>query len=128
MRGNVTPSSLFTMSVGEIIESLSNTVLNDIPEGINGPNDIDNMEYLLGKLPNDYAYVISLLGNARSYVRQLKRKGMKEQYEDMMDKRDALSDIASAIKLKYQGLSRMVTTFEQRNNSTEMWEYRKKRQ
>lgn len=121
----ITPTSLFTLSVSEVINIISNRVLSDIPEGINSEEDVVQLERLLGRLPNDYAYVIELLSHARYYVRYLKRKKLKEEYEDMMDKRDALESIANALKLQYQGVSRMITTYEQRREENNMYEYRK---
>ena len=121
----ITPTSLFTLSVSEVIDIISNRVLSDIPEGINSEEDVVQLERLLGRLPNDYAYVIELLNHARYYVRYLKRKKLKEEYEDMMDKRDALESIANALKLQYQGVSRMITTYEQRREENNMHEYRK---
>jgi len=121
----ITPTSLFTLSVSEVIDIISNRVLSDIPEGINSEEDVIQLERLLGRLPNDYAYVIELLNHARYYVRYLKRKKLKEEYEDMMDKRDALESIANALKLQYQGVSRMITTYEQRREENNMHEYRK---
>ena len=121
----ITPTSLFTLSVSEVISIISDRVLNDIPEGINGEEDVVQLERLLGRLPNDYAYVIELLSHARSYVRYLKRQKLREEYEDMMDKRDALESIANALKLQYQGVSRMITTYEQRREENNMHEYRK---
>lgn len=121
----ITPTSLFTLSVPEVISIISDRVLSDIPEGISSEEDVVQLERLLGRLPNDYAYVIELLSHARYYVRYLKRKKLKEEYEDMMDKRDALESIANALKLQYQGVSRMITTYEQRREENNMYEYRK---
>lgn len=125
----INPTSLITMSVPEIIGALSSQVLGGIPEGIDMSDQerVARAEMLLGKLPNDYAYVIELLGYSRHYVRKFKRQGsdFKEQYEDMMDKRDALESISSALKLQYQGLSRQLTMKMEIDKSDEMHEFRK---
>ena len=118
-------TSLLTMSVHGVIDDLREKVLGEVPQGITNMEDVEHLEVLLGKLPNDYAYVVSMLGYARNYVRELKRQKDKDRYEDMMDKRDALENIASAIKLQYQGVSRMLTAHEQRRDENGMWEYRK---
>lgn len=121
----ITPTTLLTMSVTDVIKVMSDRVLNDIPEGINGEEEIKKLEMLLGRLPNDYAYVIEMLGYARTYVRHFKREGMRLEYESTMDKRDALDSIANALKLQYQGVSRMITIYEQRREEVDMHEYRK---
>src|SRR5690606_38884260 len=123
----VTPTSLLTMSVDEILGSLYQYVVGDIPEGINDGNDLQQLEYYLGRLGNDYAYIIELLSYSRNYVRRLKRIDEKARYEDMMDIRDALADMASAIKLKYQAVSRQLTTYEQRMDEVDFRDYRKER-
>lgn len=123
----VTPTSLLTMSVDEILESLYQYIVGDIPEGVNSGNDLQQLEYYLGRLGNDYAYIVELLSYSRNYVRRLKRIDEKVRYEDMMDIRDALADMASAIKLKYQAVSRQLTTYEQRMDEMDFRSYRKER-
>jgi hypothetical protein len=127
----INPSNLLTMSVADIISSISARVLADIPEGIDmgDPEQVKRAEQALGRLPNDYAYVMEMLSYSRHYVRVLKRGGAdtKAQYEDMMDKRDALESIGSALKLQWQGVSRMLTMKLRVDDSDEMYEYRKER-
>ena len=123
----VTPTNLLTLSVKEVIQLISERVLSDIPEGINSHDDLRIVEERLGRLANDYAYVMELLSYSRTYVRTLKRQGQKEAYEDMMDKRSALEDIASAVKMQYQAVSRMLTAEIQIRDENDMYEYRKAR-
>ena len=122
-----TPINLFTMSNAQLLDGLRDSVLVDIPLGIQSEDDMKRIEYLLGKLANDYTYVITLGGYAKNYVRQLKRQGKEYQteYEDMMDKRDTLEGIASAIKIQYQAVSRMLTVRIQQREEMDMHEYRK---
>ncbi|AZS49246.1 hypothetical protein BpsS140_00053 [Bacillus phage vB_BpsS-140] len=124
----ITLSRLATLSAVEVVERLSNSILEDVPEGITTEDDIKKLEILLGRLPNNYAYVVELLGYSRSMVRTYKREKEKEKYENAMDLRDALENIASAIKLQYQGVSRMLTAYEQRDEENKMHEYRKERE
>ncbi len=121
----VTPASLLTMSPLDIIHSISSRVLEDIPEGVSTHEDLTKLEVMLGRIPNDYAYVIELLSYSRNYVRYFKRKGEKEKYEDLMDIRDALESISSALKMQYQGVSRMLSVKELEGDTNGMWEYRK---
>lgn len=128
----INPTNLLTMSVSDIISIMSQRVLSDIPEGIDmgNPDQVKRAEAALGRLPNDYAYVMEMLSYSRHYVRTLKRGGTdtKAQYEDMMDKRDALESIGSAIKLQWQGVSRMLTMKLNVDDSDEMYEHRRERQ
>lgn len=128
MRGQkVTPSNLFTMSPEELVRTVSERVLSDIPEGAKDNGDLQRVEESLGRLANDYAYIIGILAYSRNYVRQLKRSGDKEMYEDMMDKRDNLTEISSAIKLQYQAVSRMLTVKIETMSEGDLHEYRKEK-
>ena len=124
------PTNLFTMSNTEIIDKLRDTVIEDIPRGIKSDKDLERLEYLLGKLANDYIYLVSMTNYARNYVRQLKRKGKEFQveYEDMMDKRDTLESIASAVKLQYQSVSRMLTIKIELEGENKLHDHRNKNQ
>ena len=116
-----------TLSPSEVIAQIYDQIVMDIPEQISADN-FQAMGHLLGKLPNDYAYLLSLHGYARNLARQLKRQGEKEAYEDMMDKRDSLEEMASAVKLKYQAVSRMLSLFEAQAEYGDMYGYRKGRE
>lgn len=120
----ISPDDLKALPVGTMIQYISDTILHDVPESMDTEYNISQMEVLLSRLPNSYAYIVTLLSYARHYVREYKRNGNKELYEDMMDKRDALESIASAIKLQYQGVSRKITLYEQKYDAVNMWEYR----
>lgn len=127
MANKPTPNNLFTMSNSDLLNNLRDVVLVDIPNGVNSEGDLKRIEYLLGKLANDYSYLITLTGYARNYTRQLKRQGadFKHDYEDMLDKRDTLESIAGAVKLQYQAVSRMLTTKIQIGEENNLYDYRK---
>lgn len=129
MASKPTPSNLFTMSNSDLLNNLRDIVLVDIPNGVNSEGDLKRIEYLLGKLANDYSYLIQMTGYARNYTRQLKRRGAdcKNDYEDMLDKRDTLESIASAVKLQYQAVSRMLTTKIQISEENNLHDYRKEK-
>ena len=123
VRLRVTPQSLVMISNSDLIQRLYNEIVVDIPENIS-PENFSEVNMLLGKLPNDYAYVVSLVGYSRNFTRQLKRQGEKEAYEDMIDKSKALDDIASSIKLKYQAVSRMISLYEVQLDYSDMHQFR----
>ena len=126
----LTPQNLFSCNNVDIINKLRDTVLENVPQGIKSNADLERMEYLLGKLSNDYVYLISMTNYARNYVRQLKRQGKdyQSEYEDMMDKRDSLESIASAVKLQYQAVSRMLSIKIELSDENNMYDYRKEKQ
>lgn len=114
---------LVQQSAGELIESVYQEVIGAIPEEIN-PSNFADMSKLLVKLPNDYAYINQMLAHSRYLVRHYKRIKSMEEYENMMDKRDALIDMASTIKLQYQGVSRVISSYEVSNEYNNMHQSR----
>lgn len=125
----VIPSSLFTMSVSDIVKAVSERVFQEIPEQVKGNDDLAKIEEMLARLANDYAYLVTLVGYARNYSRQLKRAGKdsKEMWEDMLDKVSALEEMSSAVKLQYQAVSRILTIKTYSMDGADMHEYRKER-
>ena len=127
-RSKITATAIKTISAEEMIRMLVQDLMAEIPE--NEEEDpvayMARIEFLLCKLPNDYSYLVSLLSYARSYVRIAKRGGSstKTVYEDMMDKRDALESMASAVKLQYQAVSRILTARIQKTDEMSLHGYR----
>ena len=109
-----------------MLDTLASSILVDIPSGVKSDDDLKRVEFLLGKLANDYVYLTTLCSYARNYVRQLKRQGKEfaREYENMMDKRDSLESIASAVKIQYQAVSRMLTVQIAMREENNMHDYR----
>ena len=92
------------------------------------PSNIDSMEEMkkvntqLSRLANSYSFVMQLLTYTKIQVRQEKRKGKenKENYEDMIDRRDTLQNTADILKMQYQTLSRMITVKKEINDELRM--------
>lgn len=126
MERKITNRELFIMSNEAMLDALASSILVEIPTGIDNDDDLTKIEFLLGKLANDYVYLISLCGYARNYVRQIKRQGKdySKEYEDMMDKRDSLESIASAVKIQYQAVSRLLTVRMAISEEKQMHDYR----
>ena len=76
----------------------------------------------LSRLANSYSFVMQLLTYTKIQVRQEKRKGKenKENYEDMIDRRDTLQNTADILKMQYQTLSRMITVKKEINDELRM--------
>lgn len=121
---NVTPQSLFIMSPSDVIKGVSAVVFEQIPESVDMSN-LNEIERMLARLSNNYAYIVELTSYSRNYVRQLKRANEKARYEDMMDIRDSLENMSSAVKLQYQSVSRILTVKQQTLNYNDLHEYRK---
>ena len=126
MEKRITNRELFFISNEAMLDALASTILVDIPTGVQSEDDLHRIEYLLGKLANDYCYLTALGGYARNYVRQIKRKGKDytHEYEDMMDKRTSLEELASAVKIQYQAVSRLLTVRMAIHDENNMTDYR----
>ncbi len=83
--------------------------------GITVPNEIitvDDMKEASSKLlflTNEYSYIMELLSLAKIRCREAKRSGSKESYEDMVDKKEILTNLADSLKLQYSAISRAIT-------------------
>jgi hypothetical protein len=122
---NLTPRMLISVSFPVMMESLEETVNPSWVSEISDENEL--FSRLLTELPSQYAYVVTLSSYSKHYSRELKRKGSeyKEQYEDMVDKKNALDNLADAIKLQYQGVSRRITVKMDAKEENNMHGYRK---
>lgn len=126
MEKKITNRELFTVNNEAMLDVLASSILVDIPAGVRTEEDLKRIEFLLGKLANDYVYLTTLCSYARNYVRQLKRQGKEfaREYEDMIDKRDSLESIASAVKIQYQAVSRLLTVQMAMKEENNMHDYR----
>lgn len=118
-------SDLYLISVENLNKWLDNRFYVQIPNGLETIDDMKTAGKLLGQLTNDYAYLVQLLSRAKAYVRAEKRKGKdaKISYEDMIDKRDAIDEMTSVVKMQYQAVSRMITVKQDIQNELNMNRY-----
>ena len=125
----VNPSSLFTMSVDDIVRAVSARVLQEIPENVKTNEDLARIEEMLARLANDYAYLVTLAAYSQNYSRRLKREGKesKEMWEDMLDKNAAIESMSSAVKLQYQAVSRILTIKTHTMDQNDMHEFRREK-
>lgn len=93
-----------------LVEFLTQVYTTELPEGIYTPSDMEIANGLLGKLSNEKTYLSSLLAYLKIAAKLEKQKGNKEEYDNMVCRRDAVDLILKAVQGQYDGLSRMVTT------------------
>ena len=87
---------------------------------IMGVEDMKIASSILLILSGYYSYVINILSKAKIMVRQLKRDGLKTEYEDMIDRREILQDAIDDIKQSYGAVSRAVTIYMANQNELQM--------
>lgn len=87
---------------------------------VNDAEDMTNAAQLMTILTNRYSYLCSFLSYAKIATREAKRNGGKAAYEDMVDKRDSIETMVSAVKQEYAAVSRAVTIHVENNAELKM--------
>ena len=115
-------TNILNMNSNELIKYLFETYIENIPCSIETVEDLNNAGYLLSQLTNKYAYVESMAIYTKNAVREEKRKGPenKSNYEDMIDRRDTLQEVAKILNMQYQAVSRMITVKQEVNKELNM--------
>ncbi len=75
---------------------------------------------VLLRLSGAYSYLMAFLSHAKIRVRETKRNCSKEEYEDMVDRRDVIENIKDVVKQNYTAVSRAVTIYIENNNELKM--------
>ncbi|MCR5670749.1 MAG: hypothetical protein K6G10_07055 [Butyrivibrio sp.] len=91
-----------------------------IPQAITTAEDMEMAAAQLLQLSSQYAYIAELASWFKVATRQTKRDGLKEDYEDMVDKRDAVDNKMKSIEQAYKGISRAVTIRTENNAELRM--------
>ena len=69
----------------------------------------------LGEIANAYSFLSSLYAYAGVLKRQLQRNGQQADYQDMIDKEEALNQTMKAVDLLYKSLSKAITIHIENN-------------
>ncbi len=104
----------------EFIVWLDETFKTVIPKQIITQEDMDEAAKILLKLSSEFSYLSQLLTWFKVSTRDAKRNSSKEEYEDMIDKRDAVESKLNAVKQSYAGVSRAVTIRTENNMELRM--------
>ena len=90
------------------------------PEAIITSQDMEEAAKSLLKLSSEFSYISELCSWAKALTREAKRTLSKEEYENMVDKKDAVENKMNAIKQTYAGISRAVTIRLESNQELRM--------
>lgn len=102
-------NNIQTVDFDDMLQQLSEILLKPIPEGIRSKTDVESANTLLGWLANQYAYIESMHIKMASLASQLSDNRKDTEYKQYVQMRDGLERIGSALKQKYQAVSRMLT-------------------
>lgn len=92
----------------------------EIPEEIHTPDEMKYAAKLLLKLSSYYSYLCSLLSYAKLETRYAKRNASKQDYEDMVDKKEIIQNAQERVKQAYTAISRAVTIKIENNRELQM--------
>lgn len=115
-------NTLLNMTPIDLAVWLEKEYASTLPSNIDSMEEMKKVNTQLSRLANSYSFVMQLLTYTKIQVRQEKRKGKenKENYEDMIDRRDTLQNTADILKMQYQTLSRMITVKKEINDELRM--------
>ncbi len=120
----MTYDQVLAMEPNEMINTLTRTFLVKVPEMICTVEDMNDASKKLLKLASSYSYVSSLLSYVKIMTRQTKRTTSDKQIqEDMVDKKEIISNLAEAIKQQYSAISRAVTIHIENNHELKMQQF-----
>jgi len=106
----VTIKNVTKMPFKKMLLALQPYTQEHIPEGILGdPDAYIEIERLIGRTANIYAYMMHLYAFVANEVNRAKLAGNTEAKDRLMRKRDALYELGRAVRYKQEACSRMLT-------------------
>lgn len=99
----------------ELLEWLSETFSIDFPTRINSVEEMSIASEKLLQLTGYHAYLCELLSYAKIAVRQAKRDLSKTEWEDYVDKQNAIDRRLDIVKQQYNAISRAITVKTESN-------------
>ena len=111
-----------------LISWMERTFLEPIPSKIETMEDMAMAGQFMLRNTEGFTYIKELLSVAKIQTRQAKRlldtdkknAAYKEDYEDMVNRRDAIETIADVLKQQYTAVSRGVTIHTENNRELQM--------
>lgn len=113
-------SNILNMEPTELLRWLSSEFSVEMPEEILTIEDMNLAAKLLMKLSSYYSFLSLLLSYAKLSTRAAKRNGTKEEYEDMVDRKEIIQNMTESVKQQYAAISRSVTIRIENNQELRM--------
>ena len=120
MEKNYTTEQYLQMNPRELAEILTATFIYDVPESVDTADEMSEVGRMLANTSNQYAFLNSLLSVSKIQCRELKRLKLQTSYEDAVDKKEVITNVTEAVKVRYKTLSRMITIKQEINNELKM--------
>lgn len=100
---------ILSMSPLELIRWLHDEFNVELPVRLISAEDMGTASELLLRFSAQYAYLAELLSYAKVAVRIAKREYPKEEWENMVDRKEAIEKRLDIVKQQYAAVSRAVT-------------------
>ncbi len=107
--------SILEMDIFELLDWLSQRFSVKLPNKVETAEQMNEASELLLKLTSYHSYLCELLSYAKVAVRYAKRNYSKTDWEDYVDKQNAIDRWLDIIKQQYTALSRAVTIRTENN-------------
>lgn len=107
---NLDTKNVMRVSFNEMLRMLEPMALEPIPSGkLNDPDMMMKLDELLSTFANNHAYLIYLWAFVSAKTNEYKLVGNTAEHSIATKKKEALYGIASAVKLKWDAVSRKIT-------------------
>ena len=103
---------LLNMEPVDLVDWLVTEFTVDLPKTIKDSDDVKKAIELNLQLVAYESYLNQLLSDAEIYTRNAKRNGPKIEYEDMVDRRFAITNMRDTVKHQREALSRSFTYYK----------------
>lgn len=103
-----------------LVEYLHEEFYVELPPVINTQEDMEMASKLLLIFSGHYSYLAELLSYIKIAVRQAKRNLPKEDWEDMVDRKEAIERRLDIAKQQYNAVSRAITVKTEANRELQM--------
>lgn len=107
----VTYNTILEMSNEDLVKALAKDYYKPIPIDIDSADAMKEAGKRLAEITNQYAYLQVLLAEVKAVTRTLSiNKEKREEYKDMVGKRDTIQAFVDILDQSYKGLSREIST------------------
>ena len=108
-QNNLSREQIFLLAPLDLVDWLHDEFPMLMQSKIETVEDMDLASNSLLRLTAQYSYLCELLSYAKIIVREAKRNLPKEDYEDMVDRQNAIEKRLDIVKQEYLAVSRAVT-------------------
>ena len=108
------------MDSEELLDVLFDNFIYEVPKEIVTADELKEVSEMLSSTYSQYSFLMQLLSYAKIKKRVASRNKNKILKDDLIDKEDVISNVVSAVKLRYNTLSRMITAKQEYNKELNM--------